>query len=241
MGRGTARTEVRGRPGPATSIALRALSTELADPCAAATDPSPEPGSPEPFGAVVDAVVAARRLAGWSLWVELAAIARLLTAWRQAPPILDERLGPDPCAEADPGLAARLHRVIRDLELDPVADPRPWGSPPLDTADLADEFVISEVVAATGLSFTRARQRIDAATALFLTDRLPRTAALLQAGLLDETKLRTLLSGTAELGEATCRVVEARVIPDADLDIADPLDVHAEPDRPGAALPVVTR
>jgi len=131
--------------------------------------------------------------------------------------------------------------VIADLEL----DIRPWQSPPLNTAQLAEEFVVNEVAAATGLSFTRARQRIDAAVALFLTDRLPRTAALLQAGLLDETKLRTVLSNTAELDDQVCRIVEARVIPDDDLDIADPLDVRADPQNPlslpGSALPAVTR
>jgi Domain of unknown function (DUF222) len=185
--------------------------------------------------------MSARRLAGWSLWVELAAVARLITVWKGHPPILDERLGHDPCAGEDPGLAARLHRVIRDLEL----DIRPWGSPPLNTRELAEEFVVAEVAAATGLSHTRARQRVDAATALFLTDRLPRTAALLQAGLIDETKLRTVLSGTADLDDHTCRMVEARVISPADVEVADPLDVRADPQdlsaRPGAELPAVTR
>ncbi len=185
--------------------------------------------------------MSARRLAGWSLWVELAAVARLITVWKGHPPILDERLGHDPCAGEDPGLAARLHRVIRDLEL----DIRPWGSPPLNTSELAEEFVVAEVAAATGLSHTRARQRVEAATALFLTDRLPRTAALLQAGLIDETKLRTVLSGTADLDDHTCRMVEARVISPADVEVADPLDVRADPQdlsaRPGAELPAVTR
>jgi hypothetical protein len=221
---------LRGRPGVTSSKALRRhLDGVLgAD-------------GEQVLGGVVDAVMGARRLAGWSLWVELAAIARLITVWRGHPPILDERLRPDPCEDVDPGLAARLHRVIADLEL----DIRPWQSPPLNTAELAEEFVVNEIAAATGLSFTRARQRIDAALALFLTDRLPRTALLLQAGLLDETKLRTVLSNTAELDDQICRIVEARVIADADLEVADPLDVCADPQdplsRPGTALPAVTR
>src|SRR4051795_8826123 len=234
-GTGTARSSapdarLRARPGPASSTALRehldlVLGThgQLA------------------LGEVVDAVISARRLAGWSLWVELAAVARLITVWKGHPPILDERLRSDPCKDCDPGLAARLHRVIADLEL----DIRPWQSPPLNTAQLAEEVVVNEVAAATGLSFTRARQRVDAATALFLTDRLPRTAALLQAGLIDETKLRTVLSGTADLDDHTCRMVEARVISPADVEVADPLDVRADPQdlsaRPGAELPAVTR
>jgi Domain of unknown function (DUF222) len=222
--------QLRRRPGATSSKALR----EHLD-AVIGTD------GVHALGTVVDAVMGARRLAAWSLWVELAAIARLITVWKGHPPILDERLGPDPCEDADPGLAARLHRVISDLEL----DIRPWGSPPLNTAELAEEFVVNEIAAATGLSFTRARQRADAAVALFLTDRLPRTAALLQAGLLDETKLRTLLSNTAELDDRVCRIVEARVIVDADLDVADPLDVGADPRdlhaRPGSTLPAVTR
>src|SRR4051794_36779779 len=234
-GTGTARSSapdarLRARPGAASSTALRehldlVLGTH----------------GQHALGEVVDAVMSARRLAGWSLWVELAAVARLITVWKGHPPILDERLGHDPCAGEDPGLAARLHRVIRDLEL----DIRPWGSPPLNTRELAEEFVVAEVAAATGLSHTRARQRVDAATALFLTDRLPRTAVLLQAVLLDETKLRTMLSGTADLEDRACRTVEARVISDADVEVADPLDVRADPHdlhaRPGAELPTVTR
>ena len=230
-GAGAPDAAVRGRPGQASAGALR----EHLDAVLGAD-------GERLLGGVVDAALGARRLAAWSLWVELAAVARLVTVWRGKPPILDERLAPDPCeAAGDPGLAARLHRVVSYLEL----DVRPWDAPPLNTAELAEEFVVSEIAAATGLSFSRARQRVDAATSLFLTDRLPRTAALLRAGLLDETKLRTILSGTADLDETPCRLVEARVIPDADLEVADPLDVRADPSdlhsRPGAALPAVTR
>jgi hypothetical protein len=240
VGRGTSEEAVRRQPGAASSRALRDRVEDLGYRVEDLGDRvEGEPGNA--LGLIVDAVMGARRLAGWALWVELAAVARLVCAWKGRPPILDERLGPDPCEDDDPGLAARLHRVICDLEL----DCRPWGSPPLDTARLAEEFVVSEVAAATGLSFSRARQRVDAAGALFLTDRLPRTALLLRAGLLDETKLRTLLAGTADLDEDVCRLVEARVIVDADLAVADPLDVRADPQdvhsRPGAALPAVTR
>jgi uncharacterized protein DUF222 len=181
---------LRRRPGAASSAALREhLDAVVGD------------DGVQVLGSVLDAVMGARRLAAWSLWVELAAVARLVTVWKGQPPILDERLRADPCESSDPGLAARLHRVVRDLEL----DIRPWGSPPLNTAALAEDFVVAEIAAATGLSHTRARQRVDAATALFLTDRLPRTVALLQAGLLDETKLRTILSGTNDLEEEACR------------------------------------
>lgn len=228
---------VRRHPGPAVVPALQQLIDDLDDETVQRPGRSVAgPPGVGPLSAVVDAVVGAQRLAGWSLWVELAAIAKLITAWRGAPPILDERLGPDPCEPSNPSLAARLQRVIWQIDV-----MRPWGSPPLDTAELADDFVQSEIAAATGLSFYRARQRVDAAVTLFLTDRLPRTAALLHAGLLDWTKLRTILSATAELDDQTCRTVEARIIPESDVAVADSLDVYADPTRPGDPLPTVTR
>ena len=191
------------------------------------------------MGAVVDAVVGARRLAGWALWMELAGLAQLIAFWEGAPPVLDAppgpggQLEPDPCADADPDLADRLYRLIRDWQL-----PRP-----VNTHQLAEPFVISEISAAAGASRRAVGQRVDAARALFLDHRLPRSRDLLRAGLLDWTKLSTLLYGTQDLSDAVCRLVEARVIPDTDLAAAaaDPLDVRADPARPGAPLPTVTR
>jgi hypothetical protein len=113
--------------------------------------------------------------------------------------------------------------------------------------DLAALFVVTEMSAATGASQTATGQRLDAARALFLEDRLPRSRALLRAGLLDWTKLRTLLTGTGDLHPDVTRAVEARLIPEADLALAapdgaaDPLDVRADPAHPGANLPAVTR
>ena len=106
---------VRRAPGPGSVVALSDLIGNLAD----------ERGSDGagPLSVVVDTVVGAQRLAGWALWIELAAIARLITVWRGAPPILDERLGADPCEASDPSLAARLQQVIWRLEL----EPRPLG------------------------------------------------------------------------------------------------------------------
>jgi hypothetical protein len=197
---------------------------------------------------VVDCVVAARRLAGWSLWVELAGLARLVAFWEASPPLTELDLStdaadpetgelPGPCAAADPDLADRLCCLVAELQL------------PADVylGDLAGLFVTSEISAATGASPTATGLRLDAARALFLDDRLPRTRALLRAGLLDWTKLRTLLTGTADLHPDVARAVEARVIPDADLALAtpggpaDPLDVRADPAHPGANLPAVTR
>ncbi|MGZ4603873.1 MAG: DUF222 domain-containing protein, partial [Kineosporiaceae bacterium] len=187
----------------------------------------------------MDAVVGARRLASWALWMELAALAQLIAFWEGAPPVVDAppgpggELEPDPCAGADPDLADRLYRLISDWQL-----PRP-----VNTHELAEPFVISEISAAAGASRRAVGQRVDAARALFLDERLPRTGRLLRAGLLDWTKLSTLLSGTRDLTDDVCRLVEARVIPDTELAAADldPLDVRADPARSGAPLPAVTR
>ncbi len=196
----------------------------------------------------MDALVGARRLAGWAVFVEMLAVARLLAAWTGRPPILDERVGPDPCGEADyadPALARRLHAVVHDLGVFV-----PTGGH-FDTAELADQFVASEITAAW-MSATAAWQLVHGAATLFLTDRLPRTRALLRAGLLDATKLRTILTGTAVVADdEICALVEARLVPDPEVDLAvaagtpehvlDVLDAGDEAGPPGAALPWVCR
>jgi hypothetical protein len=233
---------VRRRPGRGSKAALaQALTALTADPggCGRA--------GVRPLGAVVDCVVAARRLAGWSLWVELAGLATLLAFWEAHPPLADpglvdpgtgELADPDPLAEcADPDLADRLSCLVGGLQL--PAD--------VHLGELAELFVTSEISAATGASQTATGQRLDAARALFLDNRLPRTRALLRAGLLDWTKLCTLLTGTSDLDLEVARAVEARLIPDPDLALAapegpaDPLDVRADPAHPGANLPAITR
>ncbi len=120
-------------------------------------------------------------------------MARLVSAWQGAPPVLDERVGPDPCADADPALAARLQSVITGLGVFvPTGDY-------LDTAELADEFVAAELSAAAGMSGSAAWEDVRAGLVLFTTNRLPRTGVLLRAGLLDRTKLRTVLTGTGDI------------------------------------------
>jgi hypothetical protein len=100
------------------------------------------------LGAVVDTVVAARRVAAWALWVELVGLAQLLAFWEDAPPIVDEGLhrygeaSPDPCAASDPDLADRLHHLVIDWQL-----PRP-----VNMYELAEAFVTSEISAASGAS-----------------------------------------------------------------------------------------
>jgi hypothetical protein len=184
------------------------------------------------LGRVVDVFVGARRLAGWSLWLQLAAAAHLIARWQSSPPIVQGAFdAPDPSDPRSRGLAQRLWRVVSDLEI--------WG--PVQTGDLAEAFVASEIAAAAGLSHYGAGQLVDAARALFMSPRLPRTRALLRAGLLDWTKLCTILSATAALADEVCALVEAAVISDADLAVAEPLDVLADPTRPGAPLPALAR
>ena len=107
-----------------------------------------------------------------------------------------------------------------------------WG--PLDTHDLAEAFVASEIAAASGLSHYNAGQVVDAARALFMSTRLPRTRLLLRAGLLDWNKLRTILSATRDTGRRGVCPGRGRVISLAPTwRSAEPLDVLADPTRPG--------
>ncbi len=188
------------------------------------------------LGQVVDVFVGSRRLAGWALWLQLAVLAQLVSRWQSAPPLVDDDFGSGGDATSTASapsapLIARLRRVLLDLDV--------WGT--IDTRDLAEEFVAAEISAASGLSHYGAAQAVDAARVLFMTERLPRTRQLLRAGLLDWTKLRTVLTGTQTLDDEVCRLVEAHVIPDADLAVADPLDALADPARPGRDLPAVAR
>jgi hypothetical protein len=171
--------------------------------------------------------------------VELVGLAQLLAFWEDMPPIVDEGLhrygetSPDPCAASDPDLADRLHHLVIDWQL-----PRP-----VNMHELAEAFVTSEISAASGASRRSVGLRLDAARALFLDGRLPRSRRLLQSGLLDWTKLSTVIRATQDLDDDVCRRVEARVIPDDDLAAAavEPLDVREDPTRPGANLPAITR
>jgi hypothetical protein len=194
-----------------------------------------QPESGSLLGRVVDVFVGARRLANWSLWLQLAAAAHLIGRWQSSPPIVEGAFdAPNPADLADrrsAGLAERLWRLVDELDI--------WG--PVDTHDLAETFVASEIAAAAGLSHYNGGQVVDAARALFMSTRLPRTRALLRAGLLDWTKLCTILSATQLLDDEVCALVEAAVIADGDLAIAEPLDVLADPSRPGAPLPEVAR
>src|SRR5206468_7049736 len=118
---------VRGRPGERSRAALAEMAGEVEERLATdvatnlETDSATANGSEHArvvLGTCVDVIVGARRLAGWCEYLQVLAVARLLAAWSGRPPILDERLGPDPCGLgefADPALADRLHAVARDL------------------------------------------------------------------------------------------------------------------------------
>ena len=262
---------VRGMPSEASREALRSLATDVlggalldraVPPMDTPTDTEPPASSgpvsgvplsdsapsrrPSPseraeqgaalLGQIVDVFVGARRLANWALWLQLAAAAQLVARWQSSPPIVDGALpelleGPEAAATPAGALARRLWRVVADLEI--------WG--PVDTADLAEEFVAAEISAAAGLSHYGAKNVVDAARTLFMTERLTRTRQLLRAGLLDWTKLSTILATTQTLDDLVCQLVEAAVIPDADLSVADPLDSLADPAHPGRDLPAVAR
>jgi hypothetical protein len=87
-------------------------------------------------------------------------------SWQSSPPIVQGAFdAPRPADPRCQGLAERLWQVVGDLEI--------WG--PVDTHDLAESFVASEIAAAAGLSHYNAGQVVDAARALFLSTRLTRT------------------------------------------------------------------
>jgi hypothetical protein len=239
---------VRSQPGEPARHALAVLGHELsdgrvddrADPLGVlepATDVSSGPSVRAPgslLGLVVDVFVGSRRLACWALWLQLAAVAHLVARWQASPPIVEGAFPEPRDAGSPPGLAERLWRLVGELDI--------WGQ--LDTSALAEEFVASEIAAAAGLSHYGAGQVVEASRTLFMTGRLPRTRQLLRAGLLDWTKLCTIVTATRDLDDDVAALVEARVITDADLAAADPvdlLDVLADPVRPGLPLPEVAR
>src|SRR6185312_3064210 len=149
------RERLRRQPGRGSKAALAAMAAALR------TGSLEEAGPPGvgPLGAVVDTVVASRRLAGWALWVELLGLAQLFAFWQESPPIVDESLhrygeeSPDPCAKADPDLADRLHYLVSD-----------WQLPtPANMHELAEPFVTSEISAACGASRRSVGLRLDMA------------------------------------------------------------------------------
>ena len=93
----------------------------------------------------------------------------------------------------------------------------------------------AELSAAAGMSGSAAWEDVRAGLVLFTTNRLPRTGVLLRAGLLDRTKLRTVLTGTGDIiDDQVVPRVEARLISDAEVAYADGgRPAGARPGRPG--------
>jgi hypothetical protein len=215
---------LRGLPSPRSAAVLAAWPYQ----------PSDIPCTPVgPLAEVVDVVMAGRRLEGWALWCQLSALARLLVAWAGRPPRGDANR--DGCQEQDPALAKRL---------DGVADAEQAGFrlQVLDEEQLAPAFVAAELALSCGLSRTKAGQLVSVAQTLIVQGRHQRVSMLAHAGFLDWVKLHLLVTRLGRLDPVAADAVEQLLIPDADLDLAaGPVDVRADPARPGELLPSLTR
>ena len=215
---------LRGAPGPGSAAVLAAWSYQ----------PGEAPDSPSgPLSEVVDVTMAGRRLEGWALWCQLSALARLLVAWGRRPPLGDASRGT--CEGEDPALARRLgdvaddeQAVCRRLEL--------------NEEQLAPAYVAAEIGLSCGLSRSAATQRVTVARALLVEGRHPRIAALARGGFLDWSKAYLLVTRLGQVDALVAGCVEERLIPDRDLaTVSGPVDVRADPRRPGEILPFVTR
>jgi hypothetical protein len=216
--------ELRGLPGPRSAAVLSAWTNQPGEP----------PESPlGPLDEVVDVVAAAQRLAGWAVWCQLAAAARLLLAWSKRSPLGSE--AHDGCDEIDRALAQRLDRIAE-------REQRSVRTRRLDPEELAPDFVSTELALACGLTRSAATHRVLVAQSLIVDRRHPRTAVLARAGLVEWGKLHLLVTRLGGLEPLVAEIVERRVIPDADLAAAggtvNPRRIRR---RPGADLPFVTR
>jgi Domain of unknown function (DUF222) len=241
MGRGVD-TEAVGGGMPGTSgadadaaagggwAAWRPPGPESASWLAALTSDGHEHAELSPRG-LVEGVLAGRRLEGWALWCQLSMIAGLLTRWTELPPTTDDV---DEPGGGDAGMRERCARRLA------AAQQRARFRMPT-AAELVEEFVSAEVSLITGSSRTAADARVLAAQVLLVEGRLPRTAALLQKGLLDWPKVHVLVNRLGVgLEPALAGAVEALVITDADLARADQLD-RAPGQMPELMVPAVTR
>jgi hypothetical protein len=199
------------------------LGPELADGLATELEILVSDPSVGSASGIVEAVAAGRRLEGWALWCQLSGIAALLRRWRAEPPAAE---GAD--ADANEATHANAHgrtdAAIADraaAALDAATRRARFRAP--RAVELVEDCVAAEVSLACGLSQTRAGDRVLAADVLLVHGRLPRTARLLRAGLLDWPKIQLL---THRLGLGTepllAAAVERVLIPEADLDAALP-------------------
>src|SRR3954451_21544401 len=228
--------------------AVTSLGQQLAQHLAAAVAGADVDPCADSAAGLVRMAGASFRLEGWALWSQLATIAALLTRWRARPP--------SPANESDAGRSATGAPSTDDdagVE-DPDGDIRERADATWDAAvrrarlrmptpaDMVEECVAAEVALACGLSQSRAADRVLAADLVLLDGKLPRTARLLQAGLLDWPKIQLL---THRLGVGTdavlARLVERTLIPDEDLAMIDALEAGLDDRVDAAPLPQVTR
>jgi hypothetical protein len=177
-------------------------------------------------------VSSARRLAGWALSCQLTGIADLLRRWRQAPPTKHPEAGSGAAAgsvaaegcEADAAMAQRAERsydaAVRRARLR-IPSPE----------ELVDDAVAAEIALACGLSRGAADELVLAADVLLVQRTLPRTARLLEAGLIEWGKVKVLTSRLgAGVSSEVATLVEAMLVPDVELEAV-----------PDGALPSVAR
>lgn len=215
---------LRGLPGAHSAAVLSAWTYQPGE---------PPVGPVGPLGEVVDVVLAAQRLAGWALWCQLSAAARLLTAWGRWSPLGSETQ--DGCGDLDPALAKRLDRIAeRGRRSTPRRAP--------DPEELAPDFVSAELALACGLTRTAATHRVLVARSLIVDGRHARSARLAHAGLIEWGKLHLLVTRLDGLDPLIADLVERRIIPDEDVAPAEgSLDPRRVPRDPGSDLPFVTR
>ena len=216
--------ELRGLPGARSAAVLSAWTYQ----------PGDVPDSPVgPLDEVVDVVAAGQRLAGWALWCQLAAAARLLVAWRRRSPVGDE--SHESCEDVDRPLAARLDRVFE-------REQRQVRTRALDPEELAPDFVSAELALACGLTRSAATHRVMVAQSLVVEGRHERVGQLAQAGLVEWGKLHLLVTRLDGLLPLVAEQVERRIIPEGDLEAASgSVNPRRLRRQPGCDLPFVTR
>jgi Domain of unknown function (DUF222) len=228
---GAGERSLLGPPGEALAGAVEAAADPVLGVWPVGTLPSDD--STEPWRQAIHAVVAARRLAGWALWAQLSMVARLLIAWQVAPPVSNSTTAEDRCESADPELTERLNKEIIRTQRSVRGQ---WEGL---AAEMAPEFVSVELALAAGLSRLMSDRHVEAAQALFITERLPRLRRLLRWGWVDWYKLDAFVQGTWSLEPVLARAVERIVL--GDLDPDESIDVLADPTQPGLGLPPIVR